>query len=78
MIDGRVTDASYVGVSTQYVVRLDDGRDVTVYAQNLDTSGVSEQHAAGQRVRLTWSPKHTFVIGGRVDPETVQEGESDA
>jgi spermidine/putrescine transport system ATP-binding protein len=60
---GTVSDASYVGVSTQYVVRLDEGQDVVVYAQNLETSGVEEQHAAGQRVRLSWLPKHTFVIG---------------
>jgi len=69
VIDGRVIDASYVGVSTQYVVRLDDGRDVTVYQQNLDTSGVAQQHSAGQQVRLTWSPKHTFVIAGSLSKE---------
>src|SRR3954447_6045336 len=73
VIDGRVTDASYVGVSTQYVVRLDDGRDVTVYAQNLETSGVSEQHPAGQQVRLTWSPKHTFVIANRAQDSAEEE-----
>jgi spermidine/putrescine transport system ATP-binding protein len=73
VIDGRVSDASYVGFSTQYVVRLDDGRDVTVYAQNLDTSGVSEQHPAGQQVRLSWSPKHTFVIGSRADHPAGEE-----
>ena len=72
-IEGRVADASYIGVSTQYVVRLDDGRDVTVYAQNLDTSGVSEQYPVDQKVRLSWSPKHTFVIGGRVDRAALEE-----
>jgi spermidine/putrescine transport system ATP-binding protein len=76
VIEGRVSDASYVGVSTQYVVRLDDGRDVTVYTQNLETSGVSEQHAAGQQVTLSWSPKHTFVIGRRADDQA-PEVESD-
>jgi spermidine/putrescine transport system ATP-binding protein len=69
VIEGRVLDASYIGVSTQYLVRLDDGHDVTVYAQNLETSGVSEQHPDGERVRLSWSPKHTFVIGGRADDD---------
>ncbi|MEP7378335.1 MAG: ABC transporter ATP-binding protein [Chloroflexota bacterium] len=59
---GRVSDASYVGVSTQYVVRLDDGQDVVVYTQNLDISGIGEQHSEGQQVRLSWLPKHTFVI----------------
>jgi spermidine/putrescine transport system ATP-binding protein len=62
LIEGSVIDASYVGVSTQYVVRLDSGKDVVVYSQNLDTSGVAEQHTVGERVLLTWSPRHTFVI----------------
>ena len=35
-ITGRVRDASYVGVSTQYLVKLDDGQEVVVYTQNLD------------------------------------------
>jgi len=77
-IEGRVADASYIGVSTQYVVRLDNGRDVTVYAQNLDTSGVSEQYPVDQKVRLSWSPKHTFVIGGRVDRAALEEEVTDA
>jgi spermidine/putrescine transport system ATP-binding protein len=78
VVDGHVLDASYVGVSTQYLVRLADGRDMTVYAQNLETSGVSEQHPDGQRVSLSWSPKHTFVIGGRAEGEVESEGESNA
>jgi spermidine/putrescine transport system ATP-binding protein len=62
-LEGTVTDASYVGVSTQYVVRLDQGSDVVVYAQNLEISGVAQQHPVGQRVQVSWLPKHTFVIG---------------
>ncbi|MEP7158638.1 MAG: TOBE domain-containing protein, partial [Chloroflexota bacterium] len=61
-VDGRIIDASYIGVSTQYVVKLDDDKDVVVYTQNLETSGVAEQHAAGEQVHLSWKPKHTFVI----------------
>ncbi|HWH23745.1 MAG TPA: ABC transporter ATP-binding protein [Candidatus Limnocylindria bacterium] len=59
---GTVSDASYVGVSTQYTVRTADGRDLTVYAQNLETSGASEVLASGQRVHLAWRPQHSFVI----------------
>jgi spermidine/putrescine transport system ATP-binding protein len=62
-IEGVVLDASYIGVSTQYLVETADGRKLTVYAQNLETSGASEAHPDGQRVRLTWKPQHTFVIG---------------
>jgi spermidine/putrescine transport system ATP-binding protein len=75
-IDGTVIDASYVGVSTQYIVRLNDGKDVIVYYQNLDTSGAGERYSDGQRVRLTWLPKHTFVITDNIDEElAAQPGE---
>ena len=66
---GRVSDASYVGVSTQYVVKLDAGKEVVVYAQNLEVAGVAQLHAEGQRVRLSWQPKHTFVIAAEPTAE---------
>ena len=75
-IDGVVLDASYLGVSTQYLVETPDGRRLVVYAQNLETSGSSEVLAEGQRVRLSWNPQHTFVIsaggtdGHQADDET--------
>ena len=62
VLEGSVTDASYVGVSTQYVVRTDAGQDVVVYSQNLDVRGGADQHSAGERVRVSWNPEHTFVI----------------
>jgi spermidine/putrescine transport system ATP-binding protein len=61
-VTGTVLDASYLGVSTQYLVETDDGRQMTVYAQNLETSGSSEVIADGEAVRLSWLPQHTFVI----------------
>ena len=67
-IEGVVLDASYIGVSTQYLVETKDGHTMTVYAQNLETSGASEALADGQRVQLTWKPQHTFVID-RTHPE---------
>lgn len=67
-IEGTVLDASYIGVSTQYLVETKDGRRLTVYAQNLETSGAAEALADGQRVRLTWKPQHTFVIGPATGP----------
>jgi spermidine/putrescine transport system ATP-binding protein len=62
-IEGVVLDASYIGVSTQYLVETADGHRITVYAQNLETAGASEVLADGQHVRLSWRPQHTFVIG---------------
>jgi spermidine/putrescine transport system ATP-binding protein len=72
---GTVLDASYIGVSTQYLVETPDGHKLTVYAQNLETSGASEVLADGQRVRLMWKPQHTFVIAA---PAAESVGESDA
>jgi len=82
-LSGTVLDASYIGVSTQYLVQTADGHRLTVYAQNLDTAGAGELLANGQRVVLTWKPQHTFVISGppeqvASDPHTPDEGETDA
>jgi spermidine/putrescine transport system ATP-binding protein len=79
---GTILDASYIGVSTQYLVETGDGHRLTVYAQNLETSGAGEVLADGQHVALTWRPQHTFVIEGADhepgDPHVPEgEGESD-
>lgn len=77
-LEGTVLDASYIGVSTQYLIETGDGNKMVVYAQNLETSGASEVHPDGERVQLTWHPQHTFVIpaAAATDP-TSTEGETD-
>jgi spermidine/putrescine transport system ATP-binding protein len=78
-VRGTVLDASYLGVSTQYLVKTGDGHHMTVYAQNLETSGSSEVIADGEAVHLSWQPKHTFVIepdGGLGDDVIEVEEES--
>ena len=79
---GTILDASYVGVSTQYLIDTGGGQRLTVYAQNLETSGSRAAIADGQRVRVTWRPEHTFVIGGphehhETDPHSLEGEESD-
>ena len=61
-LEGTVLDASYIGVSTQYLVQTADGHKLTVYAQNLEIGGAGEAIADGETVRLAWKPQHTFVI----------------
>jgi len=77
---GTILDASYIGVSTQYLVETVDGHRLTVYAQNLETGGAAEALADGQRVLLTWKPQHTFVLEAAEhkdgDPH-IPEGETD-
>ncbi len=76
-LDGTVLDASYIGVSTQYLVQTTDGHRLTVYAQNLETSGAIGTIADGEAVRLTWNPQHTFVIdrtdASRDAPATMEQ-----
>jgi spermidine/putrescine transport system ATP-binding protein len=78
---GTILDASYVGVSTQYLIDAGGDQRLTVYSQNLETSGSRAALADGQRVRVTWRPEHTFVIPGAhehraADPHS-PEGETD-
>ncbi len=77
-LEGTILDASYIGVSTQYLVKTAEGHTLTVYAQNLTTSGASEVLSEGQDVRLTWNPQHTFVIDdpGQAGRETHMEEEA--
>ena len=75
---GRVLDASYIGVSTQYLVRTGDGHELTVYSQNLETAGSAEVLAAGEMVCLSWKPQHSFVIAARSESAPAPEGAIDA
>jgi spermidine/putrescine transport system ATP-binding protein len=71
---GVVTDASFTGVSTQYLVRLPWGQELVVFAQNL---GVGEVIPVGEQVTLAWDRAHTFGLDGSQDAtagvETVEE-----
>ncbi len=61
-LTGSIRSTAYTGVSTQYQVGLDDGREVQVYEQNLERALGARQRAIGDRVRLTWSPEDTFAV----------------
>jgi spermidine/putrescine transport system ATP-binding protein len=59
---GTISHASYLGVSTQYIVNLKDGHRVTVYEQNVQRATKAELWAPGEDVILAWSPEHCFVV----------------
>jgi spermidine/putrescine transport system ATP-binding protein len=61
-LDGVVVDTSYLGVSTQYIVKTRGGARVTVYEQNIEHATRDELWARGDAVHLTWAPEHTFVV----------------
>ena len=58
---GVVADASFTGVSTQYLVRLPWSQELTVFVQNLGAGG---RFAPGDQVTLAWDPAHTFGLAG--------------
>ncbi len=59
---GTITDASYLGVSTQYIVGLPNGASITVYEQNVQRATKAELWATGENVQLSWLPEHSFVV----------------
>ncbi|MEP6638047.1 MAG: ABC transporter ATP-binding protein [Chloroflexota bacterium] len=61
-LDGTVVDASYMGVSTSYIVEARSGARLTVYEQNADRTDHGSLHRRGETVQLAWSPDHTFVV----------------
>jgi spermidine/putrescine transport system ATP-binding protein len=58
---GRIVDASFFGVSTQYLVTMPWGQDLTVFSQNTGQDGPVP---VGTMVTLAWEPEHTFGLSG--------------
>jgi spermidine/putrescine transport system ATP-binding protein len=58
-IFGIVTDVSYTGVSTQYLVATPWEQTIIAFEQN---SIVGDRCAVGDRVVLGWAPEHTFGL----------------
>jgi spermidine/putrescine transport system ATP-binding protein len=71
---GRVTDVSYTGVSTQYLVMTPWEQELIVFEQNVVVGDRSE---VGDDVIIHWSPRHTFGLDGSsgttvgVDPDVL-------
>ena len=63
-----MTDASYIGVSTQYNVETRGGTRVVIYEQNIERASKSELWSRGDEVVLAWSPDHTFVVDATGEP----------
>jgi putative spermidine/putrescine transport system ATP-binding protein len=64
---GRITDVVYLGMVTRYIVELDGGGRLVAIRQNLETSSQDALDQRESRVRLQWSPRHTFDLNPRRD-----------
>jgi spermidine/putrescine transport system ATP-binding protein len=62
-LDGTVSDASFMGISTHYLVQTAWGQELTVVQQNDGTAPL----ASGSQVRLNWEAEHTFALDAAQD-----------
>ncbi|MFD4901277.1 ABC transporter ATP-binding protein [Streptomyces sp. NPDC058411] len=75
-VTGRITDSSFIGVSTQYVVESPAGTALQVYEQNIERDG---RLVPGADVVLHWNPEHTFGLDATQSIDAgVAEGLEDA
>jgi spermidine/putrescine transport system ATP-binding protein len=58
-LSGTVSDASFTGVSTTYLVRMPWDQELTVTQPNDGTA----RAVLGEQVTIAWDPHHAFVIG---------------
>jgi spermidine/putrescine transport system ATP-binding protein len=58
-LSGEISDASFTGVSTTYLVRMPWGQELTVTQPNDGTA----RAVLGEQVTIAWDPHHAFVIG---------------
>ncbi|MFG2098998.1 ABC transporter ATP-binding protein [Micromonospora echinaurantiaca] len=58
-VTGVVSDASYVGVSTQYLLRTGWGSELSVFVAN---SGATAQLPVGTEAVAHWDPRHAFLL----------------
>jgi spermidine/putrescine transport system ATP-binding protein len=56
---GVISDVSFVGVATQYLVRMPWGQELQVFEQN---TGRRRIFRPGDRVELSWRPEYAFLL----------------
>jgi spermidine/putrescine transport system ATP-binding protein len=71
---GQVSDVSFIGVSTQYLVRMPWGQELTIFEQNSGTRGTFRP---GDRVDLHWAAQHTFLLDADQDAHAGDEAYSE-
>jgi putative spermidine/putrescine transport system ATP-binding protein len=65
---GVVEQVIYVGQSTRFNVRLDQGEPLVAVRQNTEAADEALQ-IGGRRIRLAWAPEHTYVLDQQQEPD---------
>ncbi|KRC64170.1 spermidine/putrescine ABC transporter ATP-binding protein [Aeromicrobium sp. Root236] len=69
---GYVTDVSFVGVSTQYMVKMPWGQELMVFEQNTGARGL---FPVGTKVDVSWRPEYAFLLDASQDAKAGIEDE---
>ena len=64
VLEGVVSDASFIGVSTQYLIDLPWGQELSVFAQNTHRD---DRLVPGAQVVVWWDPAYSFGLDGGQD-----------
>ena len=70
-LEGEVTDVSFTGVATQYLVRMPWGRELVVVQQN----DGSARARVGEAVTISWAAEHGFALDASQDANAGVGGE---
>jgi ABC-type Fe3+/spermidine/putrescine transport system ATPase subunit len=57
----KIHQVVYLGVSTQYIANLPDGKKLVLYQQNTTEDGHPE---IGEEVRVSWDARNCLILGG--------------
>ena len=71
---GIVVDTSFIGVSTQYIVKTPGAEELGVFVQN-DGAAI---HRPGSSVALSWEPSQGFALDGTQDIEAGADADEEA
>jgi len=71
MTGAYVTDVSFVGVSTQYMVRMAWGQELMAFEQNTGVRGIIP---VGTQVDVSWRPEFAFLLDADQDVNAGIEG----
>ena len=69
---GHITDVSFVGVSTQYMVKMPWGQELMVFEQN---TGSRRMLPVGTKVDVSWRPEYAFLLDASQDAQAGIEEE---
>ena len=68
-VEGVVESSLYLGTSTQMIVRLADGVQMTVLCPNSDEAERQSLPGGGADVKLSWTPEHMHLVRESNEPD---------